>query len=129
MRWSWIALLLASSCKDDPPACITVETDCAFLYEPTFHNVYEKTLKPSCGSDKNACHSAVGHQGGMSFETEQSAYDALLDGRVTPGDPDCSEMIVRTSSPGADYQMPPRTPLDPTERCVLIKWVAAGAQR
>ena len=36
-------------------------------------------------------------------------------------------MIVRTSSPGADYQMPPGDPISAAERCALIQWVQAGA--
>jgi hypothetical protein len=119
-----------TGCKDEPPACKTVDLDCGPLYVPTFHNIYEMTLKDNCGSDKNACHSRVGRKGGMSFETEQSAYDALLVApRVVPGDPECSEMIVRTSSPGADYQMPPGDALPKNEACVLIKWVQMGAMR
>ena len=47
--------------------------------------------------------------------------------RVKPGDPACSVMIVRTDSPGADYQMPPGDPLSPQERCALIQWVQNGA--
>ena len=43
--------------------------------------------------------------------------------RVSPGDAACSLMIVRTDSPGADYQMPPGDPLSEPERCALIQWV------
>ena len=48
--------------------------------------------------------------------------------RVDPGNPGCSVMIVRTDSPGADYQMPPGTALSPQERCALIQWVQNGAK-
>jgi len=63
----------------------------------------------------------------MSFQDEQHAFDALRAGRVFPGDPGCSKMIVRTDSPGATYQMPPGDPLSEPVRCALIQWVAAGA--
>jgi hypothetical protein len=132
MRQLWFAALpalaaLAGCPSAPPPSCITVDTTCAPLYAPTFDNVYTMTLKNTCGSALSSCHSAVGKQGGMSFQDEQHAYDALLAGRVMPGNPGCSKMIVRTDSPGAGYQMPPGDPLSEPERCALIQWIAAGA--
>jgi hypothetical protein len=132
MRQLWLvamlaAPLLASCTSDPPPACVVVDAICAPLYAPTFDNVYAMTLQTTCGSGRAACHSAAGAQGGMAFDTKQHAYDALLAGRVTPNDPGCSKLIVRTSSPGAAYQMPPGDPLNQAERCALIQWVQAGA--
>jgi hypothetical protein len=126
----WLVALtaLAFGCSSDGiPACITVDTSCAPLYAPTFDNVYTTTLKNTCGSDVNACHSAAGARGGVSFATEEAAYVSLIHGEVTPGDPSCSEMVVITSAVGARYQMPPGDPLSPAERCALVQWVAAGA--
>ncbi len=126
----WIAVSLAAlaGCPGDeaPPACITVDLACAPLYAPTFDNVYQMTLKLGCGSERSACHSASG-QGDLSLADPQTAYEHLLDGRVTPGDASCSELVVRTSSPGTDYAMPPGAPLSPAARCALIQWVQAGA--
>ncbi|HEY0477114.1 MAG TPA: c-type cytochrome domain-containing protein [Kofleriaceae bacterium] len=126
-----LAAALAAPCAgcpaDPPPACITVDTRCQPLYAPTFDNVYAMTLRDTCGSQRTSCHSAAGKQGGMSFQDPQHAFDALHAGRVVPGNPGCSKMIVRTDSPGASYQMPPGDPLSEAERCVLIQWVAAGA--
>ena len=131
MHSTWLvaalAAALAGCTSDPPPACITVDTACAPLYAPTFDNVYAMTLKNTCGSERSSCHSAAGKQGGMSFEDPEHAYAALLAGRVVPGDPGCSKIIVRTSSPGADYQMPPGDPLGAAERCALIQWVQRGA--
>lgn len=123
------ALSLAGACHTPPPACKMVDEGCTQLeYEPTFDNLYTMTLKDSCGSTRSSCHSAAGHKGGMSFEDEAHAYAALVGGaRVHPGDPGCSDLIVRTDSPGTDYQMPPGDPLTPAERCGLIQWVAHGA--
>jgi hypothetical protein len=118
---------LAGCTTDALPSCITIDTTCAPLYAPTFDNVYTRTLKNTCGSERSSCHSAAGKQGGMSFQDESHAYAALLAGRVMPGDPGCSKMIVRTDSPGAAYQMPPGDPLPEPERCALIQWVQAGA--
>jgi hypothetical protein len=120
--------LLAACGPDAPPACITVAVDCAPLYQPDFDNIYNMTLRDTCGSEDVSCHSAAGKQGGMSFEDQQRAYDDLLAGRVVPGNPGCSEMIVRTDSPGTEYQMPPGDPLSAPERCALIQWVMAGAR-
>ena len=77
---------------------------------------------------RSSCHSAAGHAGGLSLADQQTAYTELMkEGRVKPGDPSCSEMIVRTSSPGADYQMPPGDALAEPARCALIQWVQQGA--
>jgi len=134
MSSGFVAISIAlglGACQDPPPECKTVDEACTGIqYEPTFDNIYTMTLKDSCGSTKSSCHSAAGMKGGMSFEDEAHAYAALLDGKVVPGDPGCSKMIVRTDSPGADYQMPPgdsSAALTPAVRCGLIQWVAHGA--
>jgi len=128
MRHLWFGAALITGCASEPPpACVTVDPSCAPLYAPTFDNVYGHTLRDTCGAARSSCHSAAGKQGGMSFEDEAHAYAALLAGRVTPGDPACSKLIVRTDSPGAGYQMPPGDPLPEPERCALIQWVQAGA--
>ncbi len=125
-----LGCLLAGCPSDPPPECITVDTACAPGYTPTFANVYKNTLQPSCGSTDSSCHSASGRAGNLSFEDEQTAYDQLmLLGRVKAANPGCSEMIVRTSSPGTDYQMPPGDPLKDPAQCALVQWVQQGAQR
>ncbi|HSR96534.1 MAG TPA: hypothetical protein VLM79_05645 [Kofleriaceae bacterium] len=131
MQRLWLSAALAAAplgcTSDPPPECIDVSTSCAPFYQPTFDNLYTMTLKATCGSADAACHSAVGRSGGMSFADEASAYAALTAGRVKPGDPSCSKVVVRTSSLGASYQMPPGDPLREGERCALIQWVQAGA--
>jgi hypothetical protein len=130
-----VGLALVAGCPSDPPPmCITVDTACAPGYVPTFDNLYKNTLKNSCGSTQASCHSATGHQGGLSMADEATAYADLLAmspnyhrARVSPGDAACSLMIVRTDSPGTDYQMPPGEPLSEPERCALIQWVQMGA--
>lgn len=129
------AAVTACSNGDDPPACITVDTSCAPGYVPTFDNVYQNTLSVSCGSTNSSCHSAAGRMAGLSFADEPTAYADLLSAstidpsrkRVDPGDAACSVMIVRTDSPGADYQMPIGDALPAVERCALIQWVQNGA--
>jgi hypothetical protein len=128
--------LLATSlgCEEPPPECIApehaIDESCAPGYVPTFTNVYNNTLKTGCGSDKGNCHSANGRAGDLSFATQDIAYEGLLDAakaRVKAGDPACSEMIVRTNSPGEDYQMPPGDALTAPARCALVQWVLQGA--
>ena len=119
---------LAGCPSDPPPACKMVDTSCAPGYNAmSFASVYNNTIKGTClGS---SCHSANGKAGGLNMADQQTAYDQLMrEGRVKAGDPGCSEMIVRTDSPGEDYQMPPGDPLSPQARCALIQWVQMGAQ-
>ncbi len=132
MRGLVLVCLLA--CSEPPPECIAsehaIDEACAPGYVPTFTNVYNNTLKEGCGSTKANCHSARGRAGDLSFETQDIAYAALLDAkkaRVKPGNAACSEMIVRTHSPGEDYQMPPGDALKAPARCALVQWVLQGA--
>jgi len=125
-----IALAVFASCADDPPpACKLVNTDCDVIYQPTFTNIYTRTIEPKCGIDNGACHSAEGRRGGLSLETESIAYQALLTGYVEAGDPACSEFAVRIDSPGEDYQMPVGDALTPPERCAILQWIENGAVR
>jgi len=126
----WLATLAGCPGEDAPPECIDVNVACQPLYVPTFDNVYNNTLTLGCGSERVSCHSREGQKGGMSFEDPLTAHAALLAGRVIPGNPGCSDMIVRTASPGAGYQMPPgskNAALSPAEQCALIQWVQNGA--
>jgi hypothetical protein len=136
-RLSLVVLALAAGCPGagPPPACITVDTSCAPGYVPTFDNVFANTLVPKC-SMTSSCHSQAGHQGNLSFAGgEAAAYTALMAAssidpsrmRVVASDPACSLLIVRTDSPGTDYQMPKGDPLTPQERCALVQWVQGGA--
>ncbi len=122
------AVLLGGCPTEPPPACTTeaIDVTCAPLYTPTFDEVYSRTLRQGCSVNSSACHSARG-DGDMDLSTPAAAYASLLDGRVKPGDPTCSELIVRTHDLGTDYQMPPGGPLGESTRCALVRWVAAGA--
>src|SRR5215831_15594559 len=56
MRQLVVALLAAGpllGCTHDPPPkCIDVDTSCAPLYMPTFTNIYNMTLRDTCGSTR-----------------------------------------------------------------------------
>lgn len=130
MRQLFVVVLLLAGCPEEPPpACKMVNTSCNELYDATsFKDVFANTVSQKCGVG-SSCHSTVGRAGELVLDNEATAHEQLLlQGRVKPNDASCSEMIVRTDSPGKDYQMPPGDPLSEPERCALIKWVEAGAQ-
>ncbi len=136
MRWLFLSAILVAMtgcpASEPPPACFTVNTSCAPLYQPTsFHEVYVQTIadtNDTCGSSRGSCHSASGDSG-LSFATEQEAFDGLTAKYVKAGDPSCSELVVRTSSTGKDYTMPQGSSLIESEQCSLRKWVEMGAPR
>ena len=129
MRMYLVAVLAIAGCmgNDPPPTCVDLARydACKPLYVPTFDNVYANTLMNTCGSQRVSCHSHDGMKGGMTFEDPDAAHASLLAGRLMPGNPACSKMIVRTSSAGAHDQMPPppAEPLGDTEVCALIQWI------
>lgn len=130
----FVALVVGACGGEDPPLeCNTqVTTACAPLYPPTFENVYTMTLRPHCGAGARSCHSDSGMKGGMSFDTIDGAYDALLEpgqDRVIPSDPACSVMIIRTHATDFSIKMPPGSSLPAAELCALVQWVANGAER
>jgi hypothetical protein len=127
-------LLTTAGCPEGELACVEVDLGCAPLYEPTFTNVYNNTLVPTCAAEGGACHSPEGAKGGLSYMDEDSAYDLLLgvtDGRarVVPFDVECSLLVKRIESTRASKVMPPGDPLSRAERCAIEQWIANGAER
>lgn len=122
---------LAAACGGggDDDGCVQVDLDCAPLYEPVFEEVHSRTLAAKCAVAGSACHSREGAQNGLVLEGIDTAYDALLDSRVLPGDPSCSLVVRRIESDDADFAMPPGMPLGAAERCAIIRWIADGAAR
>jgi hypothetical protein len=120
---------------DGRPACLAeANTNCAPLYAPEFAEIFRRTLSASCASSGVSCHGPTGAQGGLVFETEQGAYDALIGAngarrRLVAGDAKCSEMMVRLDDHGHPWSMPPDAPLDERVRCSIRKWIAAGSPR
>jgi hypothetical protein len=113
--------------------CVEVSASCDPLYEPTFDNVWQNTLSPSCAVG-STCHTADGAQGGLVLDDADTAYAELLgdsgdDPRVLPGDAGCSKVVRRIVSDDTSTLMPPGSPLADAERCALIQWVANGAAR
>lgn len=127
-------LMVLTGCPEEELACVEVDLDCAELYEPTFTNVYNNTLVPTCAPEGGACHGPTGAKGGIAYTDEDSAYDILLgntDGRarVVPFDVECSLLVKRIESTRASKVMPPGDPLGAAEKCAIEKWIANGALR
>ena len=118
-------LATLAGCGDDVPDCVELPAECTPQYPPTFDAVWSNTLATSCAL--SGCH-ATGAGGLTMGTTPETAHAALLDGGyVTPGDPECSEMVVRIETPG-EVGMPPSAMLDDAERCAVAAWVREGAE-
>jgi hypothetical protein len=137
-RWTplAVAVLMANACSGDVeepmPECIDLAERCDPLYEPTFDNLFARTLKPTCAQVGGSCHGPDGAKGGLVFDDPDAAYSMLVEGssaRVQPADPACSELVVRTHSPGKPWAMPPGEPLSSQEQCGIRQWVERGALR
>jgi len=128
-----IALVVLSGCKGE---CVTVSTDCAPLYQPSFANVFRNTLQPTCAASGASCHASSGGKGGLVFDTADHAYGELVGvsgptgrDRVVAGDPHCSLLVEKIESTKSSFQMPPGSPLSAEERCAIEQWIGNGAAR
>jgi hypothetical protein len=126
-----VVLVACSSTSGSSDDCsTTVDLSCTPAYEPTFDNLFQKTLKPSCALAGTSCHAAAGHQDGVIMEDADSAHRTLVEGgKVVPGKPMCSEMARRILSTDRSFMMPPGMALPPGESCAAIQWMARGATR
>lgn len=113
---------------DTPPEPCVIDTDveaCVPSYEPTWNNVYERTLAPgqSC-----SCHSKMHLEGavrsGLYFNGSTRTFDQLVEGRwVEPGEAVCSRLIW-----SLETTMPAEGGLSEGDVCAIAKWVEAGAR-
>lgn len=122
---------LVAGCGDE---CVEVDLSCQPLYEPTFDNVFSRTLQPTCGTSGTGCHAAEGARAGLVFADADATYARLTgsggaEALVIPNDPGCSAMIKRTEATSPKESMPPGQQLPAAERCALMLWVANGATR
>jgi hypothetical protein len=124
------SLLVAAGCSgDDADECLTdLPSECSPLYPPTFHDVYTRTLKPTCAL--SGCHAPSSAEGGLSIGTEDETYALLRDQSfVKPNDPACSKVVERIANPDASEAMPPGAPLSAAAQCSIITWIRDGAKR
>jgi hypothetical protein len=124
------SLSLAVGCSgDDADSCLAdLPSECSPLYPPTFHDVYTRTLKPTCAL--SGCHAPSSAEGGLSIGTEDETYARLRDqGFVQANDPACSKVVERIANPDAAEAMPPGAPLSAATQCSIITWIREGAKR
>lgn len=128
-----LALALAACSSDPEPApprtCTTVDLACTPAYEPTYANVFAKTLQPTCGKSGASCHSSSGRQGGLAFEDPNVAYDDMMAGKITPGDAACSTVVYRIAATDGKIRMPPGRQLETGEQCAIAQWIQNGAKK
>ncbi len=137
---SALAGIVVAACSgdgngSDVPKCLAkpANTDCSLAYEPTFHNVWQYTLKKTCAAV--GCHSGSMPMGNMALDVEDQAYTNLMsnasDGerRVIPNDVTCGELVVRLNTKNATYSMPRGTSLPAGELCSIMQWIAMGATK
>jgi hypothetical protein len=125
----FVALACSAEPEPERPDCIELSPSCDPLYQPIFDELFTRTLKPTCAQGGGSCHGADGARGGLVFEDPDEAFALLHDGRLVPGDAACSEIVVRTHDTGKAWSMPPGEPLLEAERCVIRRWIEAGAVR
>jgi hypothetical protein len=116
-----------SQATDDCSA--VVDRACATAYEPTFDNVFQRTLRPSCALAGASCHASEGHQAGLVFEDPDVAHRLLLERPVVAGKPECSLLVRRVTSTDTSFMMPPGLPLTVGEQCAIAAWIDRGAAR
>lgn len=124
-----LLLLLLAGCG--APCLDSLDEACTPLYEPTWDNVYTRTLASTCGQPGGSCHGAEGAQGGFAISDADATLAALLAGDeplVTAGDAACSPLVYAVRTDEVDAQMPPGDPLPEAEACAVQLWVAAGAE-
>jgi hypothetical protein len=126
-----LVLAAVGACSEGGLDCSApVDLACTPAYEPTFAMLHERTFKGSCALNGAQCHSAIGRKQGINFESADEAYAALQkNDRVLPGRPECSKIVHRIQSGDRNFQMPPGLPLDPSERCAVVLWIADGGAR
>jgi hypothetical protein len=126
-----VVLVLLWGCGDDAksPSCRPDEErpSCDPLYAPTFDQLFQRRLKPTCAAAGGSCHASEGAQGGLVLEDADQAFEGLQM-RVAPGNPSCSLLMDRLDATGA-LVMPPGDPLSESERCAFRLWIYDGASR
>ena len=125
-----VVLVVLAGCSDSTGSCIDIDSACTPLYEPTFQNVFDNTLRPRCGVGGSTCHSAQAAQGGLIFADVDQSYNLLVGARrVEPENPGCSLLLERIAASDSARVMPPGNPLEASEICSIEKWVTMGASR
>ncbi len=95
---------------------------------------FNRDVRPILSDKCFRCHGpdAAARQGDLRLD-ERDALVALRDGRpiIVPGRPEAGELVARIETHDAERRMPPpdaEVSLSSTERAVLRRWVAEGAE-
>jgi len=110
-------------------ACDEVsEEACTPLDQPSFSNVYELVVTPSCAVG-GSCHGGGSFAGGLDLGALDRAYTNLLERQsVIPGSAAQSPLMSRLDSSVSDPQhMPPGQMLNEAQRCMVATWINDGA--
>lgn len=129
--------VLSGGCgAEEGDACLlALDTQCETRFPPTYTNIFQQSLRSSCGGPGVSCHGRDGQQAGLVFASEQESYDLLLGHtgsrpRVIPGDPDASLLLQRIECSSPLPRMPLNSdPLPASVRCAITQWIENGAQR
>lgn len=127
---------------DDPPAPEPTPTPTPEPSDATFTSIYNDIFVGS-GCANSSCHGSNLGAGGLSFQSQQRAYDELVDiaamgalcaenggVRVVPGDAAASLLFDKVSNaePSCGDPMPISGMLDPDQIDRIRTWIEAGAQ-
>ena len=95
--------------------------------------MYTNTITRSCGVGAGTCH-GPNPITNLDFTGIEATYEILLGqaeqpAYVLPGDPNCSQLMIRLDQPDPTDTMPPGLPLSESERCAVRQWVEQGGER
>ena len=128
--WLVALVVLLVACSDGSDACVDVPAPgCTPQYAPTFQNIFDNTLLPSCGVAGSTCHAPEGAQGGLVLAEIEASHAALTTTRVDSEAPGCGTLLQRVAADEPGRVMPPGDPLPDGVVCAITQWVAMGAPR
>ena len=95
---------------------------------------FNRDVRPILSDHCYACHGPDAHsrKAKLRLDKRDSALGINQEGAaIVPGKPDLSELVFRIHNKDPDEVMPPpelNKPLSPTEKKVLVRWIAEGAK-
>jgi len=92
---------------------------------------FNRDIRPILSDKCYTCHGPGTQLGGLRFDREDGAKQALRNGHtaIVPRDPNASELLRRVSATDPKVRMPQRgEPLDEQQVALLRRWIEQGAQ-
>jgi hypothetical protein len=129
MRRAILVLAILAGCAGggDGECIPDLPEACTPQYDPTFDEVWQNTLEPTCAV--SGCHGGGSASGGLAMPDIDATHGTLIDAvYVIPGDASCSHLVDHLEPAGLG-DMPPGVTLDEAERCAIRQWIDAGAAR